>query len=237
MIESVNNERIKEYAKLSEKKHRDTSKLFLVEGHHLVSEALKKNIVKEIFLLEGETNWYKEVTYVTENVLKKLSDLKTPAKVIAVCHRVLSDKLIGNVLLLDDIADPGNLGTIIRTAAAFNYETIILSPGSVDAYNSKVIRATEGMLFNVNLIVADLESVINRLKKDDYLILASSPKASNIASKVRGRHGLIIGSEARGIKTEISRLADQILRIPMSDNCESLNAGVAAGILMYELNK
>ena len=142
MIESVNNERIKEYSKLNTKKYRDESGLFIVEGEHLVEEALKKTQAVEIYSLD-ET-----YTQVSESVMRKLSSLSTPPNVLAVCKKLEEGELKGNILILENLQDPGNLGTIIRSSVAFNIDTIVLSLDSVDLYNSKVIRATQGMLFN-----------------------------------------------------------------------------------------
>ena len=170
MIESLNNEKIKYYTKLNDKKYRKSEKLFIAAGEHLVTEALKKNIGKEILLLNGEENVYGDVTYVTSDILKKVSDLTNYPKVLAICYIKDDLKIEGNVVALDNIKDPGNLGTIIRSAVAFNYDTILLSEECVDVYNSKVVRATEGMLFNVNIVTCDLFSTLLKLKESGYKI-------------------------------------------------------------------
>ena len=137
MIESLNNEKIKYYTKLNDKKYRKSEQLFIAPGSHLVEEALKKGLVKEILLLKGEENIYDDkTTYVTKEILKKVSGLDSPPKVLAICHMLSSKEIKGNVIILDDINDPGNLGTIIRSAIAFNYDTIIASPNTVDLYNN-----------------------------------------------------------------------------------------------------
>jgi TrmH family RNA methyltransferase len=236
MIESKNNEKVKYYAKLNDKKYRKSEKLFIASGEHLVSEALKKNIVKEILLLEGEENIYGNATYVSKEVLKKISNLDTNPKVLAVCHIRENHEIKGNVIILDDIKDPGNLGTIIRSAVAFNYETIILSNSSVDIYNSKVVRSAEGMLFNVNIIIDDLAKIINDLKDKNYKIYGTDVKGGTFPSLEENKHALIIGSEARGMSEDLKELCDKCLYIKMNSKCESLNAGVSASILMYELN-
>lgn len=236
MIESVNNERVKEITKLNDKKYRLEYGLFLAPGKHLVEEAIKKNIVKEIFLLEGTINTYDiKTTYVSYNVMKKISNLDNPPKEIAVCKIINNDNIEGNVVILDDIKDPGNLGTIIRSAVAFNYQTIILSKTCVDIYNPKVVRATEGMLFNVNIIIDDLDKYIDILHKDNYVIYATDVENGTTPVKEENKHAIIIGSEAKGISLNIKEKADKSLYIKMNDLCESLNAGVSASILMYEL--
>ena len=238
MIESINNSKIKEYTKLNEKKYREETKLFIAPGKHLVEEALKKGLVKEILLLNGEENIYnQEVTYVTENILKKVSNLTNNPKVLAICYIKDNDSITGNCIILDSIKDPGNLGTIIRSAVAFNYQTIILSPDCVDIYNPKVVRASEGMLFNINIIIGDLNEYINKIKTKDYLIYGTDVNNGQKPLKESHKHALIIGSEASGMHDDIKKLCDKNLYIKMNSTCESLNAGVSASILMYNLNE
>ena len=237
MIESLNNEKIKYYTKLNDKKYRKSEKLFIAAGEHLVTEALKKNIVKEILLLNGEENFYGDVTYVTSDILKKVSDLTNYPKVLAICYIKDDLKIEGNVVALDNIKDPGNLGTIIRSAVAFNYDTILLSEECVDVYNSKVVRATEGMLFNVNIVTCDLFSTLLKLKESGYKIYGTDVVNGESPAYESNKHVLIIGSEARGMSNSIREICDKNLYIKMNDKCESLNAGVSASILMYELGE
>ncbi|MCI6764129.1 RNA methyltransferase [bacterium] len=237
MIESLNNEKIKYYTKLNDKKYRKSEKLFIAAGEHLVTEALKKNIVKEILLLNGEENVYGDVTYVTSDILKKVSDLTNYPKVLAICYIKDDLKIEGNVVALDNIKDPGNLGTIIRSAVAFNYDTILLSEECVDVYNSKVVRATEGMLFNVNIVICDLFSTLLKLKESGYKIYGTDVVNGESPAYESNKHVLIIGSEARGMSNSIREICDKNLYIKMNDKCESLNAGVSASILMYELGE
>lgn len=236
MIESLQNEKIKNYAKLNDKKYRDQTRMFIAPGKHLVEEALKNEIVKEVFLLKDEANIYGEVTFVTSDILKKLSGLTSAPKVLAICQKIKPKPIKGNILILDDISDPGNLGTIIRSAVAFNYETIILSPKTVDLYNPKVIRASEGMIFNINIVIKDPLEIIPTLKEDNYLIYGTDLKKESSTEISKTKHALIIGSEAAGIKPEILELCDKNILIKMNPKCESLNAAVAASILMYQLN-
>lgn len=237
MIESLNNEKIKYYTKLNDKKYRKSEKLFIAAGEHLVTEALKKNIVKEILLLNGEENVYGDVTYVTSDILKKVSDLTNYPIVLAICYIKDDLKIEGNVVALDNIKDPGNLGTIIRSAVAFNYDTILLSEECVDVYNSKVVRATEGMLFNVNIVTCDLFSTLLKLKESGYKIYGTDVVNGESPAYESNKHVLIIGSEARGMSNSIREICDKNLYIKMNDKCESLNAGVSASILMYELGE
>ena len=238
MIESIHNPKVKLLIKLKNKKDIESNNLFIVEGQYLVEEAIKNNYIKEIFLLDKEDNIYGEVTYVTKDILKKITNLTNPPKVIALCYLLKAKEIKGNVLILDNIKDPGNLGTIIRSAVAFNYDTIIISKESVSLYNPKVIRATEGMLFNINIITNDLIPYINKLKKDNYFIYGTDVKEGVLPeSESKNKHALIIGSEANGINQDILKLCDHNLYIKMNKKCESLNASISASILMHELNK
>lgn len=239
VITSLNNEHIKEINKLKEKKYRDTTSTFLIEGEHLVYEAIKENLVKELIVLEGE-DFYSEnvpVTFVSKEVMKKISSMDSYPNVIAVSNKKKEEKINGNVLILDDIQDPGNLGTIIRSSVAFNIDTIILSPRTVDLYNSKVIRSTQGMLFHINVIVRDLEKTIKELKKDNYKIYGTKvDNGKNIKEiKKHDKYVLVIGNEGKGISSAVSNLCDEYLYIKMNEKVESLNAAVAASILLYEL--
>lgn len=234
MIESVNNDKVKELTKLNDKKYRKINNEFLAPGKHLVEEAIKKGIVKEIYLLMGEENNYNyPVTYVSINVMKKITDLNTPPKEVALCKIINNDNIEGNIIILDDIKDPGNLGTIIRSAVAFNYKTIVLSKECVDIYNPKVIRATEGMIFNINIIIEDIPKVIDKLKQKEYKIYVTDVETGQEPIYCKDNHALIIGSEANGVKDNIKNMTKYKVKIPMNNLCESLNAGVSASILMY----
>lgn len=231
MLESVNNDKVKYLSKLNDKKYRNREKMFLACGKHLVEEAMKRGIVNEIFLLDGEEDIYGGATYVSLNVMKKITDLTTPPKEAALCHFLDNSSIVGNVIILDDIKDPGNLGTIIRSAVAFNYDTIILSRECVDIYNSKVIRASEGMIFNINIVIGDIEDIINKL--DDYTIFVTDVLYGSAPWKCIGKHAIVIGSEANGVRDSIKNKYNNKIKLPMNNKCESLNAGVSASILMY----
>ena len=235
-ITSTNNEKIKFYQKLKQKKYRDQEKLFLVEDEHLVNEALKKGVVKEIFTLDKNKTYDVPTFYVNEKVMKVLSSQVTSAKVIAVCKELQEREYKDNIIVLDNIQDPGNLGTIIRSAVAFNFDSIILSENCVDLYNPKVIRASEGMLFNINVIRCDINEFLNNLDKSYTKITTDVKNGKNIKELKFNKCAIVIGNEGSGVSKEIANICDEKVYINMNSNCESLNAGVSASILMYEVN-
>ena len=239
LITSLNNDHIKDILKLKEKKYRDLSNTFLIEGRHLVLEAHRENKIKELILEQDELFPLNVNTlYVSSNVMKKLSDLKTPSNVMAVVKKIDEKEVGEKILILDNIQDPGNLGAIIRSAVAFNFDTIVLSPKTVDLYNPKVVRSTQGMMFHTNIIIREPVSFINELKNEGYKIVGT--KVTNGVdvrdSKTYSHFALIIGNEGKGMSEELSELCDEYLYIKMNNQCESLNAAVAASILMYEIS-
>ena len=237
MITSVENKKIKEIAKLNNRKYRKEMGLFIVEGEHLVEEAYKHNLLESVYSLD-ETD-YPNSEVVTENVMRKISNLDTIPNIIGVC-KFKEEKALGNKLLvLDDVQDPGNLGTIIRSAVAFDIDTIVLSKETVDLYNPKVLRATQGMIFNMNIITRDLVPFISDLKEYNYKIYSTNVvngKEVKTLEKV-SKYAIIMGSEGRGVKKEIEDMSDENIYIKMNPLCESLNVGVATSIILYELNK
>ena len=232
MIESVNNEKIKRYSKLNEKKYRDKENMFIVEGEHLVEEALEKGIVIDIFSLEEKEN----STRVSIEVMKKLSNLSNPPKILAVVKKIEERKINGNVLVLDDIQDPGNLGTIIRSAVSFGIDTIVASKNTVDVYNSKVIRATEGMLFKINYLKRDLVEFI-KANKDTLTFITTDVRTGKDIKDIEipGNYALIMGNEGNGVSDAVSELVPNKVNIKISEKCESLNVSIATSILLYEL--
>lgn len=236
---SIDNERIKNIKKLNSKKYRDEFNSFLIEGEHLITEAYKKGILKLLILKEGSLfNLDIETIYVSEKVMNYISEVNSPT-MIGVCDK-LENYVIGDkVLILDDIQDPGNLGTIIRSSVAFNIDTILISKNSVDMYNSKVLRATQGMIFSINIIECDLEDKIQYLKNNDYKIYGTNVNNGKSIKSIekRKKFAIIIGNEGRGVKSSLLDLCDDYIYIIMNDKCESLNVGVATSIILYELDK
>ena len=236
-ISSINNDKVAYWAKLKMKKYRDLEHLFIVESEHLVEEALKKGIVKEIITTENKT--YDVPTYeVTSEIMKRISSLVTPSKVMAVCSHIMPDDIEGNVLMLDRLQDPGNLGTIIRSAVAFGFKTIIVSNDTVDVYNDKVIRSSEGMIFNINIIKDNLKNMIPRLKEKGYYIIGTDVKRGHSLEEFKGHNcAFIIGNEGTGMSYDLKEICDSFVYIPIDSKCESLNAAVASSIIMYEVSK
>lgn len=237
MINSVNNEKIKKYSKLLQKKYRDEFNLYLVSTDHLVKEAIKNDSVVDIFLLENKENYYGNVTIVTETVMRKLTNLKTLPNVVAVVKKKKEENIKGNVILLDGVQDPGNVGTIIRSAVAFNIDTIVFGNGTVDVYNEKVLRASEGMINNINIIKKDLVDIIMELKVNGYEIIGTKVDGGTDIKNIKSKKfALLVGNEGNGVSKELLDLCDVFAYIKMNDSCESLNVGVATSIIIHELN-
>ena len=237
---SKNNEKIKNIKKLNNKKFRNEFNEFLVEGEHLVLEAYKSGFLKELILEQNSSlNLPVNTIYVTNSVLKYISDLDTPPQVIGICKK-LSEKEIGNkILILDDIQDPGNLGTIIRSCVAFNVDTLVLSKTSVDIYNQKVLRATQGMIFNINIVYKNLEEFIPTIKNKGYRVYGTKVNGGKNLKYIEKneKFAIIMGNEGNGVKKEILNLCSDYIYIDMNQSCESLNVGIATSIILYELNK
>ena len=236
---SKQNSLIKKIASLKDKKGRREHGLYVANGVKMVSEAIKFNqpieyIVKsENFNLEFETR--SEVITVTEQVFSYLSDEATPQGVFAVIKtpsfKVCAPK--GNAIILDGIQDPGNIGTIIRTAAASGYEDIYLL-SCADPYSPKAVRASMSGVYFVNLYKSSLEEVKSALKGCE-IILADFGGKNLFEYKPKGNFAIVIGNEGNGVSEPVKKLADTVLTIPMDSKVESLNASVASAIMMYEL--
>lgn len=239
MIESINNEQIKEIRKLKEKKYRDESNLFLVEGDHLVKEAYKAGCLQKLILTEDSYDFNVEKLLVKDKVINSITDMSN-TKVIGVCKKLSKElDLSKNVVILDGVQDPGNLGTIIRSCVAFNIENLVLSNETVDLYNSKVIRSTQGMNFHINIVRDDLKNVISLLKENNYTIYGTNVVNGIDVKDVKNsnKYAIILGNEGNGISDEVNALVDKNIYIKMNEKCESLNVAVSGSIILYELNK
>lgn len=240
VIRSLNNKRIKELSKLLIKKYRDEDGRFLVEGEHLVEEAHKSGLLLEVYKCEDcDLDYDVDTTLVTYDVLKRLTNSKNPQKVVGVVKKLADGKMGDRVIVLDNLQDPGNLGTIIRSSVAFNIDTIVLSESTVDLYNDKVVRASEGMMFHINIIKRDIDKLIDELHEKGYIILGTKVDGGTEINDIQKnlKYAIVVGNEGAGVRKSILDKCDKYLYIPMNNNCESLNVGVATSIIMYELNK
>lgn len=235
---SIDNDKIKNIKKLQSKKYRDEENLFIIEGEHLIKEAYKRGVLKTLITLDGyDFNIDVDMMICNLKVMKYISELDTSQKVMGICKKG-NDSIKGNhILALDGIQDPGNLGTIIRSAVAFNIDTILISNESVDVYNSKVIRASQGMIFHTNIVVCNLKNTIKELK--EYKIYGTKVDGGKSINniKLENKYVVIMGNEGNGVSKDILDLCDGYLYIDMNKNCESLNVAVATSIILYELGK
>ena len=240
IIESTSNNKIKDIRKLNEKKYRDEEKKYIIEGEHLVLEAYKAGNLEEVILCDRDIDLDVEKIFVTESVMKTISTLPSKVDIIGVCSIKENDiDLSKNILILDGVQDPGNLGTILRSAVAFNLTNIILSEDTVDIYNIKTLRSAQGMNFHLNIKRTNLEEYIPFLKENGYKIWGTDVTNGidiKNASKDE-KYAIIMGNEGKGMSANIKELCDKFVYVNMNDNCESLNVGVCASIIMYELNK
>ena len=158
---------------------------------------------------------------------------------IAIVKKKKEEDYKNKLILIDSIQDPGNLGTIIRSAVAFNIDTVVLGNNTVDLYNEKVIRATQGLLFHINIIKRDLKEFVKKLKNDNYQILGTKVTHGTLVENIslKNKYAFIMGNEGNGVDEELLDLCDDYLYIGMNDLCESLNVGVASSIILYELDK
>lgn len=243
LITSLENERIKNYIKLKDKKYRKRTNTFIVEGLHLVLEAYKSGNLIELIIEKDEVLPIDVPTiFVTNEIINKISSLDTPVTVLGLC-KISDDKEVKGtkVLMLDGIQDPGNLGTIIRSSVAFNVDTIVLGNNTVDLYNPKVVRATQGMLFHINIISKNLEEVIRELKEKEIPIYGTKVEygedVRSFPTKDKKAYGLVMGNEGAGVSEEVLDLCDKYIYIDMNECVESLNVSIATSIILYELNR
>ena len=238
---SIENKKIKELKKLRTKKYRDKKQEFLVEGKHLVLEAYKTGHLKELFLEQDELFPLPVPThYLSNNVIHYVTELESPSNVLGLCQKPKELEHYGNkILLLDNIQDPGNLGTIIRSAVAFHIDTIIVSPDTVDVYNAKVVRSSQGMIFHIPILVKDLFEIIPELQSQQYKVFGTKVTYGKNIKTIEKleKFAIIMGNEGQGVEEALLEMADEYLYIDMDERCESLNVGVATSIILYELDK
>lgn len=253
IISSKDNEFIKHIKKLKEKKYRDLNKEFVIEGIKLIKEAIEEKCnIKQIVICDNCQNseiipkelMYEiakyECIYVTDKVFSSISDVNTPQGIMAIIGRENTEAQINYsediIVALDDIQDPGNLGTILRTVDSVGINQILVSKGTADCYNPKVVRSTMGAIFRVNIIECnDLEKTLKEIKKHKFeLIITSLQTENSIYDIDYNKKVIVIGNEANGVEQKIQDIADIKAKIPMLGKTESLNASVATGIILYE---
>ncbi len=262
VISSKDNEQIKAIRKLKEKKYRDETNTYIIEGIKLVKEAIEEKVnIKMIVICEDceEENLQNaknqsshieqgllyeiakyECIYVTKKIFNLLSEVQSPQGILAVVEKGDNSENINYeediILALDGIQDPGNLGTILRTADSANLKQIILSENTADPYNPKVVRSTMGAIFRMNIIrTNNMLETLKAVKRHKFEIVATSLNTNSSVYDIKYyKKVVVIGNEANGVSKEILNIADKKVKIPMLGKTESLNASVAAGILIYE---
>ena len=253
IITSKDNEIIKHIRKLKEKKYRDEYNEYVVEGVKIVEEAIKENAkIKQVIVCNDTTKTYEIPThimleiakfdciYVSDKIFNYITQVTNPQGIMAIIEKQDENMQIDYnqdiIVMLDDVQDPGNLGTILRTVDSIGLNQIIVSKGTADSFNSKVVRSTMGAIFRVKIIEEeDLIKTIKELRKHHFKLLVTSLQTENSIYDIDfSKKIIVIGNEANGVSKEIQDLADEKAKIPMLGRTESLNASVAAGIVMYE---
>lgn len=244
VVTSLENEKVKKFKKLQKKKYRDEYNQYIIEGEHLILEAFKRGAIEELILLEGKSAPIPApYGYYSYDVMKKISSMDNPPEVMALCNRFSEDNEVkgDRILLLDGIQDPGNLGTIIRSAVAFNIDTIILTENTVDLYNPKVLRATQGMFYHLNIITRNGMEVLLLLQNIGIPVYGTDVNGGvdvrTLLPEEKEKFALIMGNEGNGVRDEINNQCTKKLYIDMNKNVESLNVAIAASILLYELGR
>ena len=252
-ITSKDNELIKHIRKLKDKKYRDESNEYVVEGVKLVEEAVKENAkIKQIIVCEDTTRTYEIPTHimleiakyecisVSDKIFNIITQVTNPQGIMAIIEKNAQNAKIDYtqdiIVVLDDVQDPGNLGTILRTVDSIGLNQIIVSKGTADAFNSKVVRSTMGAIFRIKIIeVENLAQAIKEMRKHHFKLMVTSLQTKNSIYDIDFyKKIIVIGNEANGVSKNLLDLATQKIKIPMIGKTESLNAAVATGIILYE---
>lgn len=237
-ITSTNNQKVKDACKLKTTKGRNESGMFLIEGFHILEMALASNSVKCIFTNKKIENISENIPqYVVDDfILDKISFMPSNQGVVAICEQKTHEIKHENLLVfLDGVSDPGNMGTILRTCLAFGVENVLLSENCVSVFNDKVLMSSQGAIFNLNIKKVSYEEI--KSLKSEYQIVSTtlndeSINFNDLKIKESSKYILVFGNESRGISKEIEGLSDLFTKIPMN-RIDSLNVGVAAGIIIY----
>lgn len=252
-ITSKDNDFVKHVKKLKDKKYRDLNNEFVIEGIKLVKEAIQEKAnIKQIIICEdceNSENIPKDLTYeiakyeciyVTKQVFSSITEVKNPQGILAVISKNSENDQIDYdqeiIVALDDLQDPGNLGTILRTVDSIGLTQILVSKGTADPFNPKVVRSTMGAIFRVKIIECeDLSLTLKEIKKHKFKIMVTLLQTNNSIYDVDyNKKVIVVGNEANGVRKEIQEFADEKVKIPMIGKTESLNASVATGIVLYE---
>ncbi len=250
-ITSASNPAVKRLKALREAKARQESGLFLVEGEVMLREALSCGLKPAEALAEEESALTDELARAGASVhlavraaIEAACDTKTPQGVCAsftMPRRASIPSGARRLVALDGVQDPGNLGTIWRTADAAGFDALLLGAGCADPWSPKVQRASMGSGFRVPAVSGEMPLLLSRARADGFRVVVSALDGAPLYARTQPRPGerlvLVVGNEARGVSPEVQQMADVRLKIPMRGGAESLNAAVAAGILMYELTK
>lgn len=252
-ITSKENQLIKRIIKLKEKKYRKEYNEYIIEGVKIVEEAIEEKAkIKQIIISEDAINSelvqkhlkekLQKIDYiqVPSNIFKLISEVEKPQGVLAVIEKENGGEDIDYnqdiILALDDLQDPGNLGTIIRTADSVGLNQILISKGTTDPYNSKVIRSTMGAIFRVKIVECeDLKQTLKRLQENNFKVMVTDLGTDKSIYDIKlQKNVIVIGNEANGVSKEIKKIADTKAIIPMFGKTESLNASIATGVILYE---
>ena len=248
IISSTKNEKIKELAKLQTAKGRKKAGMYLLEGEHLVEEAIKEKALIELIVVSSnrmeDYQYLLEQTEVnvlvaSQEVFQKLSMTETTQGILAAVkiENQAEPPCSGRIIVLDAVQDPGNLGTIVRTADAAGFDAVVLGTGTVDLYNDKVIRSMQGSHFHIPVFQADLREYLPVLKKQGVEVAVTAlHRDSKDYSILQGKSdvAIVVGNEGQGVSSEVIELADAVVTIPMFGKAESLNVAIASALLMYK---
>lgn len=250
IIKSKENTFIKEIKKLKQKKYRDIKNLFIAEGikfldfHAYNPEfiLLRKDVFESKKYENLLKNYFSKIHIVDEKIFNSVSTQEHSQGVIAVYKKNIKNlnDIEGDVIILDGISDPGNLGTIIRICDATNFKNIILTNSCVDPFNEKVVRSTMCSIFAVNIFLEEETSLINFLREKKYKIFASSLREDSVfynEIKVAQKNAIIFGNESNGVNDNFLNFADYKIKIPIFGKAESLNVAVACGIILYKFKE
>ena len=248
MLESKNNNLFKEIKKLKEKKHRIKSNKYLIEGLRFVEEAIKSKVsIDSIIFTESfkeknpdlflKINENIKLIQMNETLLKQLCSTENPQGIVGVINMQNKELKSGElVVLVDKVQDPGNMGTIIRTAHAAGAAGIVMTKGTVDIYNDKTLRSTMGSIFYIPIVEDNSLDFVKSLKKEGYKLVVSSLQGKNnfFEENLQGKVMIAVGNEGNGVSDEVYDIADIKVKIPMPGEAESLNVAVATSIMIYE---